>query len=36
MATKGHFMVSDFCKIEVSGQIVLSIKANRDTMEEKW
>ena len=35
MATKGHFIVFDFRKVEVSGQIVLNIKANRDVMEDK-
>ena len=36
MATKGHFIVSDFRKVEVSGQNVLNIKAHRDVMEDKW
>ena len=32
MATKTHFIVSKLDKIEVLGQIVLSIEANRDAM----
>ena len=36
MATEGHFILSDFRKVEASGQIVLNNKANRDAMEDKW
>ena len=36
MATKPTFIVSNFYRIEVLDQIVLSSKANRDAMEDKW
>lgn len=35
MATKTHSIVSELGKIEVLGQIVLSIEANRDAMKDQ-